>query len=127
MNLPIYSQKITVINRGKVAGALQSPCCIVWLMNVPYMVAKAVFHTLNGSTCICSYTLDISIFDQYLPRATSFLICSWSGKGVTSFFVFSFRFLPSITVQSLAPPFLKMQSIGAAWETSVSSHHPALL
>src|SRR6202040_3631866 len=112
MNLPIYSQKITVINRGKVAGALQSPCCIVWLMNVPYMVAKAVFHTSDGLTCICLYVLDISIFDRYFPWATSFLICSWSGKGATFFLVFSFRFLPSMTVQSLAPPFLNAEHRG---------------
>src|SRR3984957_2254476 len=76
------------------------------------MVAKAVFHTSDGSMCICLYVLDISIFDRYLPQATSCLICSWSGKGVPSFFMFSFCFLPSMTVQSLAPPFLKMQSIG---------------
>src|ERR1700722_13951286 len=37
------------------------------------MVAKAVFHTSDGSTHICSYALDILIFDRYLPWATSFL------------------------------------------------------
>ena len=58
-NLPIKSQKITVISLWKVAEALQSPCCIVWLTNVPYILANAVFHTSCGLTYICSYALDI--------------------------------------------------------------------
>src|SRR5882762_10440964 len=33
----------------------------------------------------------------------------------------------SMTVQSFAPSFLYMHSMGVAWETFVSSHHPASL
>src|SRR5713226_8120264 len=95
---------------------------MVWLTNVPY----TVFHTSLGSMCICSYTFNILILDQYFPQATSFLICSWSGKGVTSFSMFSFCLRPSMTMRS-RPLFLSTHNIGAACKTFVSSHQLLLV
>ena len=55
-----------VINLWKVEGALQSPCCITWLTNVPNMVAKAVFGTSSLHMCIFPYTSDMSNLDLYV-------------------------------------------------------------
>src|SRR5882757_789778 len=94
------------------------------LVNVPYIVVNAVFDTLLGIMYTCSYASDRSIFNLIFALATSSQIRSWSGKGVTSFIVFSLRCLPSTTVCS-AMFFLCTHNIGAAWSTWIGSHHPA--
>jgi hypothetical protein len=48
---------------------------------------------------------------------------SWSGKGVTSFTVFSRR---SKTVRSV-PFFFGMESIGTAWWAMAGTHHSAVV
>ena len=45
----IKSRKIIVIMRWNVAGALQSPICIVWLTYVPYIVANALLCMSSGT------------------------------------------------------------------------------
>ena len=84
-------------------------------------------HSSLGSTCISSYMFDISILDRYFAQATLWCICSQLGKGVTSFSMLSLCLCPLMMVWSFTPSFLKMQNIGAAWKTFVSSHHPAFL
>ena len=41
-------QKIAVISCWKVEGALQSPICITWLLNVPRTVVNAVLWTCSS-------------------------------------------------------------------------------
>ena len=56
----MYSRNTAVINLWKVDGALQSPCCITRLTNVPKMVAKAILGMSSGLMRICSYASNIS-------------------------------------------------------------------
>ena len=97
----MQSQKIAVISRWNVEGALQSPICITWLLNVPSTVANAVLWTCSSMMRICSYALDISSFDRYAALAISLQMISWSGNGVTSLTVLSFCSRKSKTVHSL--------------------------
>ena len=122
----MYSLNIIVITRWNVAGALQSPICIVWLTYVPYIVAKALFQTSSGSMRTYSYASEKSIFDRTGAPATSKRIWSWSGNGVTSFTVLSLRLQPSSAVHS-RPVFFGIHNIGAAWSVCTDSHHPALV
>ena len=50
-------------HRWNIEGALQSPICITWLLNVPSTVVNAVLWMCSGMMRICSYTSDISSFD----------------------------------------------------------------
>jgi len=124
MNFPMTSQKIDIIRRWNVAGVLQSPCCMILLMYVLAMVVNAVLFTSSACTRTCSYASDRLTFDLNLPWATSSQIISWSGKGVTSFTVLSFRWRASMMVRKW-PSFFRMHSIGAAWLTDCSHllHH----
>ena len=117
---PIASRNIVVINRWNVAGALQSPIHITWLTNIPVMVANAFFSTSSTHTHTCSYASVRSIFERYFARATSSQMTSWSGKGVTSFTILSFRCRTSTTVLSL-PSFLGMHSSDATCLTERGS------
>ena len=112
-NQLMQSQKIAVISCWNIEGALQSPICITWLLNVPSTVENAVLCTCSGTMHICSYTLDISSFDQYAALAISLQMISWSGNGVTSLTVLSFCSRKLKTVHSLLF-FFGMQSIGTA-------------
>src|SRR5882762_2786288 len=69
-----WSRNIQVMGCWNVAGALQSPCCMTWDMNVPNGLANAVFHTSSVSIRICSYVSAMSILVRYLDRATSIQI-----------------------------------------------------
>ena len=113
MNRLMQSQKIAVISCRNVEGALQSPICITWLLNVPSTVANTVLWTCSGMMRICSYTSDISSFDRYAAVAISLQMISWSGNGVTSLTMLSFCSCKSKAVRSL-PFFFGMQSIGTA-------------
>src|SRR6266705_3239713 len=57
---PLSSQVNALWN---VQGALQSPCCIVFELYIPWGVENIVLGTSSGSMHICSYALDILIFD----------------------------------------------------------------
>src|SRR5882762_6692575 len=61
-----WSWNIHVMRRWNVAGALQSPCCMTWDMNVPNGLVNVVFHTLSLSIRICLYVSDMSILVRYL-------------------------------------------------------------
>ena len=122
MNWLMQSQKIVVISHWNVEGALQSPICITWLLNVPSTVVNTVLWTCSGMMRICSYASDISSFDQYAALAISLRMISWSGNGVTSLIVFSFCSRKSKTVRSLLF-FFSMQSIGTAWCATAGIHH----
>ena len=65
MNWLMQSQKMAVISCWNVEGALQSPICITWLLNVPSTVANAVLWMCSSTMRICSYTSDILSFDRY--------------------------------------------------------------
>ena len=80
-NWLMQSQKVAVISRWNVEGALQSPICITWLLNVPHTVANAVLWTCSSMMRICSYTSDISSFERYATLAISLWMISWSGNG----------------------------------------------
>ena len=90
MNQLMQLQKMAVISCWKVEGALQSPICITWLLNVPSTVANTILWMCSGTMHICSYTLDISSFDRYLTLAISLQMICWSGNGVMSLTVLSF-------------------------------------
>src|SRR6266481_2408276 len=122
----MYSQNTAVINLWKVEGELQLPCCMMRLMKVLYIVEKAVFGASSGLTCICSYASDMSNLDLYAAHATSFHMVSWSGKGDTSFTMFSFCKRKSNTIRSLVL-FFRMHSIGTACCTIAGTHQPALV
>src|SRR6266481_5561421 len=96
------------------------------LMKVPYIVEKAVFGTSSSHTCICSYTSNMSNLDLYAACVTSCRMVSWSGKGDTSFTVFSFCKHKSNTVCSLLL-FFRTHSIGTACCTVVGTHQLALV
>ena len=100
-NRLIQSRKMAVISCWNVEGALQSPICITWLLNVPSTVANAVLWTCSGMMCICSYASDISSFERYATLAISLQMISWSGNRVTSLTVLSFCSCKSKTVRSL--------------------------
>ena len=110
-NQLMQSQKIAVTSHWNIEGALQSPICITWLLNVPSTVANAILWTCSGTMCICSYTLDILSFERYATLAISLQMISWSGNRVTSLAMLSFCSYKSKTVHSL-PFFFGMQSIG---------------
>ena len=114
------------IRHWNVEGALQSPICITWLLNVPSTVANAVLWTCSGMMHICSYALDISSFERYAALAISLWMISWSGNGVTSLTVLLFCSRKSKTVRSL-PFFFSIQSIGTAWCATVGIHHCAVV
>ena len=101
MNWLMQSQKIVVISHWNVEGALQSPICITWLLNVPSTVANTILWTCSGMMRICSYALDISSFERYATLAISLQMISWSGNGVTSLTMLSFCSHKSKTVRSL--------------------------
>ena len=86
----MQSQKMAVISRWNVEGALQSPICITWLLNMPSTVANVVLWMCSGTMHICSYALDISSTDRYAALAISLQMISWSGNGVTSLTVLLF-------------------------------------
>ena len=100
-NRLMQSRKIGVISHWNVEGALQSPICITWLLNMLSTVANAVLWTCSSMMHICSYALDISSFDRYAALAISLRMISWSGNGVTSLTVLSFCSCKSKTVHSL--------------------------
>jgi hypothetical protein len=125
MKRPMTSWNIDVISRWNVAGALQSPCCIMRLTYVPAIVTNAVLSTSCVRIRTCSYASDKSILDRILARATSSRMTSWSGKGIMSLTVLSFHCHASTTVRRCLS-FLCMHNIGAAWLTGFGSHHPAL-
>ena len=124
MNQPNWSWNVTIIRCWNIARALQSPCCMTWLMKVPNIVMNTVFQTLSSSTHTCLYVLDRLNFEWYLALMTSILIWSWLGNGVTSLTVLSFLCLQSTTVLSL-PFFFGIHSIGVAWGVLFISHQPA--
>ena len=124
MNFLMMSQKIDIIRHWNVAGALQSPCCMILLTYMLAMVVNAVLFTSSACTHTYLYASDRSTFDLNLPQATSSRIISWSGKGVTSFTVLSFCWHALMTVRKW-PSFFRMHSIGMAWLTDLGSHHPA--
>ena len=105
--------KITVISHWNIEGALQSPICITWLLNVPSTVANTVLWTCSGMMRICSYASDILSFERYVALAISLQMISWSGNGVMSLTMLSFCSHRSKTVCSLLF-FFGMQSIGTA-------------
>ena len=125
-NRLMQSQKIAVISRWNVEGALQSPICITWLLNMPSTVANTILWMCSSMMRICSYTSDILSFDQYAALAISLWMISWSGNGVMSLTVLSFCSCKSKTVRSL-PFFFGMQSIGTAWRATVGIHHCAVV
>ena len=92
---------MAVISHWNVEGALQSPICITWLLNVPSAVANVVLCTCSSTMCICSYASDISSFDRYAALAISLRMISWSGNRVMSFTVLSFCSHKLKTVHSL--------------------------
>ena len=122
----MQSQKMAVIDCWKVEGALQSPICITWLLNVPRTVANAVLWMHSGTMQICSYASDILSFEQYAALAISLQMISWSGNRVTSLTMLSFCSHKSKTVCSL-PFFFGMQSIGTTWCASAGIHHCAVV
>ena len=126
MNQLMQSQKIAVISCWNVEGALQSPICITWLLNMPSTVANTVLWTCSSTIRICSYTSDISSFDQYAAVAISLQMIFWSGNGVTSLTMLSFCSCKSKAVCSL-PFFFGMQSIGTAWCATAGIHHCAVV
>src|SRR6266481_1785637 len=99
---------------------------MTWLTKVPYIVEKAVFGTSSSLMHICSYASDMSNLDLYVACATSCRMVSWSGKGDTSFTVFSFCKRKSNTVHSLVL-FFRMHNIGTACCTIAGTHQPALV
>ena len=125
-NRLMQSQKIAVISRWNVEGALQSPICITWLLNVPSTVANAVLWMCSGTMHICLYASDISSFDQYAALAISLRMISWSGNGVTSLTVLSFCSHKLKTLRSLLF-FFGMQSIGTTWCATAGIHHCAVV
>src|SRR6266481_8270662 len=96
------------------------------LTKVPYIVEKAVFGTSSGLTHICSYASDMSSLDLYAAHAMSCRMVSWSGKGDTSFTVFSFCKHKSNTIHSLLL-FFRMHSIRTACCTVAGIHQPVLV
>src|SRR6266705_2162544 len=122
--LPISPHSSQVNMRWKVQGALQSPCCIVLELYVPWGIENVVLWTSSGSTCICSYASDISILDRYFVLATDSWISHMSGIGVMSRIVFKLRFLTSITVHK-DPSALWIHSSGHACSLLAGYHHPA--
>ena len=126
MNRLMQSQKMVVISRWNVEGALQSPICITWLLNVPSTVANAVLWTCSGTMRICSYASDISSFDRYAALAISLWMISWSGNRVTSLTVLLFCSRKLKTVCSLLF-FFGMQSIGTTWCATAGIHHCAVV
>src|SRR6266705_318504 len=121
--LPLSSQVNSLWN---VQGALQSPCCIVFELYIPWGIENVILGMSSGSTRICSYALDISIFDQYLALTTDSWISLISGMGVTSSIVFELQFLASITVLS-EPSIFQMHSSRHAHLLDVGNHHPAFM
>ena len=97
----MQSRKMAVISCWNVEGALQSPICITWLLNMPSTVVNAALWTCSSTMRICSYALDKSSFDQYATLAISLQMISWSGNGVTSLTVLLFCSRKSKTVRSL--------------------------
>ena len=126
MNQLMQSQKIAVISRWNVEGALQSPICITWLLNVPSTVVNAVLWTCSGMMRICLYGSDILSFEQYAALAISLWMISWSGNGVMSLTVLLFCSHKSKTVHSL-PFFYSMQSTGTTWCATAGTHHCAVV
>ena len=82
MNRLMQSWKIAVISHWNIEGALQSPICITWLLNVLSTVANAILWMCSGMMRICSYGLDILSFERYAALAISLRMISWSGNGV---------------------------------------------
>ena len=126
MNRLMQSQKIAVISHWNVEGALQSPICITWLLNMPSTMANAILWTCSGTMHICLYASDISSFEQYATLAISLQMISWSGNGVMSLSMLSCCSHKSKTVCSL-PFFFSMQSIGTTWCATVGIHHCAVV
>src|SRR6266581_4633417 len=122
--LPISPCSSQVNAHWKVQGALQSPCCIVLELYVPWGIENVILWTSSGSTCICSYMSDILILDQYFVLATDSWISRMSGIGVMSRIVFELRFLMSITVHK-DPSALQIQSSRHACSLLAGYHHPA--
>ena len=117
---------IAVISCWNIEGALQSPSCITWLLNVPSTMVNAVLWMCSDTMHICSYTLDMLSFEWYAALAISLQMISWSGNRVTSLTMLSFCSHKSKTVCSL--PFLfGMQSIGTAWCATAGIHHCAVV
>ena len=122
----MQSQKIAVISRWNVEGALQSPICITWLLNVPSTMANTILWMCSGTMCICSYASDILSFERYAALAISLWMISCSVNGVTSLTVLSFCSHRLKTVHSL-PFFFSIQSIGTAWCATAGIHHCAVV
>ena len=118
----MHLQKIAVISHWNVEGALQSPICITWLLNVPSTVANAILWTCSSTMCICWYASDILSFEWYAALAISLWMISWSGNGVTSLTMLSFCSHRLKTVCSL-PFFFGMQSLGITWCATAGIHH----
>src|SRR6266571_7330856 len=107
--LPISPHSSQVNARWKVQGALQSPCCIILELYVPWGIENIVLWMSSGSTRICSYASDISILDWYFVLVTDSWISRMSGIGVMSRIVFELRFLALITMHN-DPSALQIQS-----------------
>src|SRR6266705_1921922 len=103
---PLSSQVSALWN---MQGALQSPCCIVFELYIPWGIENIIFGMSLGSMHICSYASDISIFDQYLALVTDSWISLILGMGVTLSIIFELQFLASITVLS-EPSIFRMHS-----------------
>ena len=125
-NWLMQSQKIAVINCWNVEGALQSPICITWLLNMPSTVANAVLCMCSSMMRICLYTSDISSFERYATLAISLRMISWSGNGVIPLTMLSFCSRKLKTVRSVLF-FFGMQSIGTAWCATAGIHHCAVV
>ena len=122
--MPITSWNMAVMSCKNVVGALQSPCYITLLSNVPKTIAKVVLWTSLGLMWICSYALDRLIFEWNFAQVTFIWISSWSRNRVTSFIVLSFRWWQSTTVLSF-PIFFGMQRSGTACGTAFGIHQLA--
>src|SRR6266481_977499 len=96
------------------------------LTKVLYIVEKAVFGMSSSLMHICSYTSDMSNLDLYAACAISCHMVSWSGKGDTSFTMFSFCKHKSNTIHSLLL-FFRTHSIRTACCTIVGTHQPVLV
>src|SRR6266481_7214735 len=99
---------------------------MMWLMNMPYIVVRAILGMSSGLIHICSYTSDMSNLDLYVAPAMSCHVVSGSRKGDTSLTVFLFCKWRSKTVFSLLL-LLRTHGIRTACCTIVGTHQPAVV
>ena len=71
MHEEIFRYNMKFIACWNVEGALQSPCCMTLLMNIPYIVVNTVLCTLLGTMRTCSSASDKSIFECIFALVTS--------------------------------------------------------